>query len=469
MNSPALRLPLARLRWAALLVCVLPVSSLQAGGGGGGKSTAQVRVKNITTLDSVAPGAAPLASISTVVVGDPGNAATNVDVSPTSTPEILALGSVANSFRIAQNEVTVAQYTSFLNAVATVLTRSNKSVVNSLYNRAAMGVPRNVSGILRRGNGTTVSPFVYEAIGNPDHPVANVTWLNAARFANWMHNGATNGADTETGAYTLNRQTKSAAGIGRNADAKWWIPSENEWFKAAYYKGGGIDAGYNSFPTKSDAIPGNSDPASTAQANYRSSGGTFCVTQTNTFDRGQNYLTPVGFFANSAGPHGTFDQAGNVQEWTDTEVITRGRSARVLRGGSWNSDLEAFQPRSTALPKSSGNTFGFRLASGATVGAPSPTLTGNVGLALRATSPAVDQLKPLVAPQEVIAFRIRPGAFSVIAQAQTTDPALQGQGPATNGTFTFPLDDTNSRIMRITVQVIGSSLTVSTNAFGEEF
>ena len=453
----------ARIPFAALLACVLPLA-LQAGGGGGAtKTTSQVFITNNTEVASVQPGAAPLVSILTVAVGDGGNAATNVNVSSEASPVVLELGSVSGAFRIAESEVTVGQYTAFLNAVASLRTASNRSVLNSLYNRAAMGVPRNVSGISRRGRGTTASPFVYETIGNRDHPMANVTWFSAARFANWVHNGATNGADTETGAYTLNRQTRNGAGIERNPDAKWWIPNENEWFKAAHYRGGGTNAGYYAFPTKSDVAPGNSEPAVTAQANFRRSGGIFCVTQTNTFDRGQNYLTPIGFFANSAGPYGTFDQAGNVQEWTDTEVVRRGRSERVLRGGSWSSDLTESRPRETATANFSRNTFGFRLASGAAVGSPSPSLTGNVFLSLATNS----SNRRMVAPREATAIGVRPGQFTVFAEAQTTDPAVQG--PLTNGTFTFPSGDTNSRVMRVTVQVIGNSITVSTNATSEQF
>jgi formylglycine-generating enzyme required for sulfatase activity len=453
----------ARIPFAALLACVLPLSLHAGGGGGGTKTTLQVRIKNITEVASAQSESAPLVSILTVAVGDGGNAATNVNVSSTATPEMLELGSVSSSFRIAKNEVTVGQYTAFLNAVASVFTSSNRSVVNSLYNRAAMGAPRNVSGISRQGRGTVRSPFVYETIGNREHPMANVTWFNAARFANWMHNGATNGADTETGAYTLNRQTRNGDGIARNPDAKWWIPNENEWFKTAHYKGGSANAGYYSFPPKSDVVPGNSDPAATTQANFRRSDGTFCVTQTNTFDRGQNYLTPVGFFTNSPGPYGTFDQAGNVQEWIETEVVRRRRSERVLRGASWNSGLSESRPRDTASASFSRNTIGFRLASEATVGSPSPSLTGNVFLSLAVNSAN----RRIVAPQEVSAIGIRQGQFTVFAEAQTTDPAAQG--PLTNGTFTVDSGDTSSRVMRVTVKVISDSITVSTNAPGDEF
>ena len=41
-------------------------------------------------------------------------------------------------------------------------------------------------------------------IGDGERPIGAVSWFDAARFANWLHNGGTNGASTETGAYTLN-------------------------------------------------------------------------------------------------------------------------------------------------------------------------------------------------------------------------------------------------------------------------
>jgi len=42
------------------------------------------------------------------------------------------------------------------------------------------------------------------------------------------------------------------------------VTSEDEWYKAAYYKGGGIDAGYWDIPTSSDALPGTDMPTPTA-------------------------------------------------------------------------------------------------------------------------------------------------------------------------------------------------------------
>ena len=45
--------------------------------------------------------------------------------------------------------------------------------------------------------------------------------------------------------------------ITRNAGATYFIPSENEWYKAAYYKGGSTNAGYWTYPTQSNTAPSN--------------------------------------------------------------------------------------------------------------------------------------------------------------------------------------------------------------------
>lgn len=387
-------------------------------------------IKNI----SPAPvGFAPsLVNIPTVEVGDAGNAAANYISNGTN----LTVGSVPTLFRIGVNEVTVSQYATFLNAVASVTNATNAFVVASLYSATSMGSPTNVSGITRTGAGTTASPFAYSPLGNANHPIANVSWFGAARFANWMHNGATNGADTEKGAYTLGGQTNNGTGITRNAGAKWWIPSEDEWFKAAYYKGGSTNAGFHRFPTKSDFDPRNNDPTAINQANFRRFGQTYCVTQTNIFDPSQNYLTPCGFFTNSPSSYGTFDQGGNVAEWTETAVQTFFGNARAVRGGSWNAGgLNNDAAQSLSLPKDVTNTFGFRLASSATatVGAGLNNAVA-VGLVSRPNE------TQLVLPGQVVSMNIGSGEFTVFAKALHSDSSQVG--PETNFT---PLSGQNFR------------------------
>lgn len=401
----------------AVCLGLIPSSVFSGGGGGGGGNKTQKRSNRIVVIKNISPapvGLAPaLATIPTVEVGDEGNAATN------------SVGAVATPYRIGVNEVSVSQYTIFLNAVASITNSSNSSIVSSLYPAGLMGSPQNVSGISRAGAGTTASPFVYSPSGNANHPVAYVSWFSAARFANWMHNGATKGADTENGAYALAGKTNDGTGIARNQGAKWWIPSDDEWFKAAYYKGGGTDAGYWVYPTKSDSVPRNDDPTATNQANFRKFGQTFCVTQTNTPptpDPAQNYLTPCGFFTNSPGPYGTFDQGGNLDEWTDTAVQTSFGNARVFRGRSWSSDLSRnFDPPPSNLPKDVLNTVGFRLACSATV-------SGGGGLDNSVVWGLVSRPNEtqLVLPGQVASINIDSGEFTVFARARHSDPSQVG-------------------------------------------
>jgi hypothetical protein len=176
-------------------------------------------------------GSANAVTIKTVAVGNPGNA------HDPATGDLY--GGVGYEYRIGKHEVTIGQYTEFLNAVAADDTYS-------LYN-ASMATDLNIAGIARSGS---AGNYAYSVIGSPNRPVTYVSWGDAARFANWLHNGqptgSQNASTTEDGAYTLNGATLAIAlnAVQRNAGAKWFIPTENEWYKAAYYQpvGQGGDA-----------------------------------------------------------------------------------------------------------------------------------------------------------------------------------------------------------------------------------
>ena len=287
-----------------------------------------------------------LVTIETVTVGNAGNAA-----------DTNGLGAVADVFAMGKYEVTIGQYTTFLNSVASV---TSASYVVNLWN-TNMATDLNVAGISRSGGGSEISPYSYSGIGSGNRPIAYVSWFSAARFANWMNNGATNGASTETGAYTLNGASNGI--ILKNPGATWFIPSGDQWYKAAFYKGGGTNAGYWDFPTQSDTTPGNVVGGASNQANFTNNNGEYSVTQSPVYSADQNYLTDVGAFSNSAGAYGTFDQGGNVMEWNDGVVDV---NQRGVRGGAYDYGADHLQSNFTngvsLNPVQEFDDVGFRVA-----------------------------------------------------------------------------------------------------------
>ena len=150
--------------------------------------------------------------------------------------------------------MTLGQYTQFLNAVAT------KSDAYGCYNCSMVnGEGYYPFGISQSWNAVQLS---YSVTGsNPqavNMPVTRESWLDAARFCNWLHNGqptsgVENNTTTEAGAYTLSGDTTSGLET-KNAGATYWIPSENEWYKAAYYNPSS-GTSYCTYATQSNVAP----------------------------------------------------------------------------------------------------------------------------------------------------------------------------------------------------------------------
>lgn len=163
-----------------------------------------------------------LVTIDMVTVGNAGNATQSASNRSHSESGGDGYGAVGYEFNIGRTEVTLNQYTTFLNAVAATDTYG-------LY-ISSMATDLNIAGISRSGSSGSYS---YAVIGSGARPVSYVSWFDAARFTNWLHNRATGVASTETGAYPLNGATSGI--ISANVNAQYWIPTEDEWYKAAYY------------------------------------------------------------------------------------------------------------------------------------------------------------------------------------------------------------------------------------------
>lgn len=292
-----------------------------------------------------------------VEVGDPGN--------PADTQT--GLGAVAEPFAIGRYEVTLDQYLSFLNAVATKPHVSNafkRDALLELWLPDMKNTHDYVSKdglIARTGQGTAEAPFFFKETPDPvwgarsgQRGMLNISWFAAARFANWMHNGATLEADTENGAYTLNGARTGV--IARNKDARWWIPSQHEWYKAAFYDPTRTGAQpYWTYPTRSDTLPDTQAvPGNTNSANYNSGQ-----------PAGQR-ITPVGAYTQSISYYGTYDQAGLLWEWSDTSYANHEDKPTTLGllGGSWSLGQINVSKHGGRdyLPQYNDDDTGFRLA-----------------------------------------------------------------------------------------------------------
>jgi hypothetical protein len=193
-----------------------------------------------------------------------------------------------------------------------------------------------------------------------DKPVNAISWFNAARVANWMQNGADSSASTETGAYTLTGIVGEPDGtltVARNPGATVWIPSQDEWYKAAYYNGDGT---YWRYATESNSLPASVSADSTGVGSSGPVGNTANYAEGADWNTADGNVTSVG--TNGASSHyGTYDMSGNVREVIEG---TPGVNATFLGGtySSTSAGLGSLATDPTAPATGNGLISGFRLA-----------------------------------------------------------------------------------------------------------
>ena len=240
-------------------------------------------------------------TIETVAIGDTGNVADTAAHSGNSAGQ----GSVGYNYNIGKYEVTAGQYTAFLNA------KANISDTYGLYNTSMWS---NSYGC--KIQQTSISGgFSYSVAADYANRAVNyVSYWDSLRFTNWLGNGQ-GASSTETGAYTLNGYMGyDGRTISRNTGATWAVTSEDEWYKAAYYKSGT----YSLYANGTSVAP----VAGTA-SNYNMAIG-------HTWD---------GTINGALEQNGTKDMMGNVWEWNEAIVYQDANYAyRGLRGGSFYSD-----------------------------------------------------------------------------------------------------------------------------------
>ena len=307
-------------------------------------------------------------------VGNPGNG-----------PDTTGFGAVSYVYRISKHEVTNAQYAEFLNAVDP--TGANALGLHNSGMSSYGGINRSFGP---NGSWYQVKP------GRGNNPVNQVSFFDAMRFTNWLQNGQGSGS-TESGVYTISTGTDEI----RSPSATYFIPSADEWYKAAYHKNDGVTANYWDYPTSTDAVPYSDQPPGTdapTQSNTANWFGIddgiangyndgYAVSGSPNYNSVDDLLTDVGAYTASLSPYGTFDQGGNVHEWNERVTAGPRFDFREIRGGGWGDgyiggddfDFLVASWRLGFVPSERVFDVGFRVASVANVPEPCSLLLGALG------------------------------------------------------------------------------------------
>jgi len=234
-----------------------------------GTQAADGKVSNIGFR--VAKVAASIDSTNYVLIEDASNSgdASNSD-----------FGRVNYNYQIKKYPVTNSEYAEFLNAIC--------KTPNGL------GLWHTDMGDLNRRGGINRSLvngiYIYTVrINMGDKPVNYINWFSSVRYINWLSNNKPTGvpgtSTTEDGVYTLSnfiiQGTNKPSPNNKNS---YWLPSEDEWYKAAYYTNNknGSGPGYWAYATQSDSIPDSVVVDSSGTANNTFSNPNICISPTPT-------------------------------------------------------------------------------------------------------------------------------------------------------------------------------------------
>ena len=215
---------------------------------------------------------------------------------------------------------------------------------------------------------TEISQSMVSAAGLPagnwlgDQPAASINWYQAAGFVNWLNTTAGHqpayrlnaGLTALTLWSSLDAWQAGGENLYRHKDAHYFLPSEDEWYKAAYHQNNGATADYWDYATAS-----NSAPTSVASG---------VSAATAVYHLGSFSAPSDVSVAGGSSAYSTMGQGGNVWEWMESASDGINDSAteyRAFRGGHWNSNESNLRAsnRNYDAPSVANYSVGFRVAS----------------------------------------------------------------------------------------------------------
>ena len=320
------------------------------------------------------------------IVGNPGNAPDTLVMNKGSAADYTTgYGSVGYTYQISKYDVTNSQYTQFLNAADPSGSNTTK-IYDARMSAANLGLAYT-GGINFNAAATSGSKYSVKT-GQESFPATWIRWDSGGRMVNWLANGQGSGS-TESGVYDMSVLTSGfATPPTRAPGATIFLPSENEYYKAAYYDPtkSGI-GGYWQYGVMSDTAPVGVAPSGGSKSanigNGNSGGGSTADTMATTgaaFSTSVNYLTNVGAYATATSYYGLYDTEGLLYNWTEATRTSFGNQLPIYRGGSWRygdqSDGAAYRNIYSGAAVASYAWYGLRIAS--LPSAPPATITIDV-------------------------------------------------------------------------------------------
>lgn len=252
------------------------------------------------------------------------------------------------------DEITNDQYVDFLNKVD-----PNGTDVFDLYDPQMETSPAGgieFAPLGPKGAKYSVKLYIAATAGGlsifsyADLPVNFVSFQDAARYANWLTNGKpSRTSGLSSGSYDTTGSSFLYEG------GPYALPTEDEWYKAAYYLGSTV---YRNYPTVGGVVP--TEAQCSTGANVLNASDTTLVFGSNCTSFGGAFTPARVRAAGGQSELGVYDMGGNVWEWTEQLFGFNG----VVRGGGFLSGTSSlFKTASGVLfPRSGQNaTLGFRL------------------------------------------------------------------------------------------------------------
>ena len=172
-------------------------------------------------------------------------------------------------------------------------------------------------------------------------PAVNVSLYEAMKYCNWLTSG-----DTKNGAYKFSdgvyESTDRASAIAAYGKV-YALPTEDEWYKAAYFKPDG--SGYSRYANGTGTVPAKSTDGLSGWNYSNAATNWTAITSPWTVEKG------------TAEQNGTFNMMGNVNEFMVTTT-----NATVFRGGRYNAgEAYAQSGRRDSIADTSKYYIGFRV------------------------------------------------------------------------------------------------------------